>query len=227
LKNTIPHLKEHLSRIAVLGFMKFTKKEILDLDRFYRGNLINSITGIKSLHLLGSQDEAGKTNLALFSQVIHMGADPALMGILFRPVMPGMHSLSNIEKTGFFTLNHVLESMLSQAHWTSAKWEQSEFEKVGLQAEYLDDFPAPFVKESALKIGLSFAEKTLFPINGTTFVIGRIENIWIPEGALAADGFVNLEKAGTMACGGLDSYYAPRLVSRFAYAKAEKIPELI
>ncbi len=207
--------------------MHWNKKEIGELERFYRGNLINSVTGIKSLYLLGSQDSEGKTNCAVFSQVMHLGADPALIGILFRPVMPGMHSLSNIEKSGFFTLNHVPEPMLAQAHWTSAKWEESEFEATGLQPEYLPGFHAPFVQGSAIKIGLSYAEKHPFEINGTTFVIGRIENLRVPEEALGPDGFVNLEKAGTMACGGLDSYYAPKLVARFAYAKAGKAPEII
>jgi flavin reductase (DIM6/NTAB) family NADH-FMN oxidoreductase RutF len=210
-----------------LRSMNWDKKEIGEMDRFFRGNLINSVTGIKSLYLLGSQSSEGKMNCAIFSQVFHMGADPALVGILFRPVLPGMDTLSNIESTGFFTLNHVTRPMLAPAHWTSAKWDESEFEAVGLKSEYRDDFPAPFVQESVIKIGLSFAEKHPFEINGTTLVIGRIEKLIVPENVLSADGFVNLEKAGSMACGGLDSYYSPELVARFGYAKASKAPEII
>jgi flavin reductase (DIM6/NTAB) family NADH-FMN oxidoreductase RutF len=205
--------------------MQFDKTQLAAMERFYRGNLVNSITGLKPVHLLGSQNTSGITNLAIFSQVIHIGADPALIGVLFRPAMLGMNSLENILATKHFTLNHVNESMLLQAHWTSAKWQESEFKAVGLGEDWKDGFPAPFVAGAPLQIGLSLAEKHDFSINGTCLVIGKIEKIYLPDLALSPDGFVNMEKCGSMACGGLDSYYRPELVSRYAYAKPGSQPE--
>ena len=207
--------------------MQFNSSAIRDMDRFYRSNLINSITGFKSLNLLGSKSKEGVTNLAIFSQVMHLGADPALIGILFRPVIEGMNSQKNIEETGFFTLNHILPSFMEAAHWTSAKWNLSEFEGVGLTEEYMDDFEAPFVKESNLKIGLSYQEKHFLPINGTTLLIGKIELIHIPDEAVEADGFINLQKADSVAGIGLDGYFDGKKITRYAYAKAGKKPEII
>jgi flavin reductase (DIM6/NTAB) family NADH-FMN oxidoreductase RutF len=207
--------------------MLFDSNSISKLDRFYRSNLINSITGFKSLNLLGTLDPKGISNLAIFSQVFHVGADPALLGILFRPNQGSLHSLSNIENTGFFTLNHILPEFISKAHWTSAKWEISEFEGVGLTEEYLGDFKAPFVKESEIKIGLSFEEKHHLKINGTTLVIGRINVIQIPDSVLSGDGFVNLQSAKSVAGIGLDGYFFENQITRFSYAKAETPPKVI
>ena len=197
------------------------------MDQFFRSNLINSITGFKSVNLLASQDKIGISNLAIFSQIIHLGANPPLMGILFRPQIEGMNTLNNIEETGFFTLNHILNDFVAKAHWTSAKWKKSEFEAVGLTEEFLDDFPIPFVKESILKIGLSFQEKHFLNINKTTLVVGKIEKIVIPEQFVEKDGFVNLMKTGSVAGVGIDGYYNGQVVSRLSYAKVSKMPEFI
>jgi flavin reductase (DIM6/NTAB) family NADH-FMN oxidoreductase RutF len=227
--NSVPPKLNSITLICPAGLIKmlFNSNTITGMERFYRSNLINSITGFKSLNLLGSSNKEGISNLAIFSQVMHLGADPALLGILFRPVIEGMNSLQNIEETGFFTLNHILPTFIDKAHWTSAKWSLSEFEGVGLTEEYLENFEAPFVKESQLKIGLSFQEKHFLPINGTTLVVGKIELLQIPDNALASDGFVNLQIAESVAGIGLDGYFDGKSVSRYAYAKAGKKPEII
>jgi flavin reductase (DIM6/NTAB) family NADH-FMN oxidoreductase RutF len=221
-----------LNSITLIGTtglfkMQFDSNTISGMERFYRSNLINSITGFKSLSLLGSKDKEGITNLAIFSQIMHLGADPALMGILFRPVVEGMNSLKNIEETGFFTLNHILPSFTEAAHWTSAKWNDSEFKGVGLTEEYIKDFEAPFVKESKIKIGLSFQEKHFLSINGTTLLIGKIELISVPNKAMEKDGFINLQKTESVAGVGLDGYFDGKKITRYAYAKAGKKPEII
>ena len=45
-------------------------QDILDLERIYRINLINAISGFKSLNLLGTKSESGKPNVAIFSSVV-------------------------------------------------------------------------------------------------------------------------------------------------------------
>jgi flavin reductase (DIM6/NTAB) family NADH-FMN oxidoreductase RutF len=205
--------------------MHFNSSQLQSLDRFYRANLINSITGFKSLNLLGTKSKEGISNLALFSQVIHIGADPALMGVLFRPALPGMHSLSNIEETGCFTLNHILPDFVEKAHWTSAKWTESEFAAVGLEEEVINGFFAPFVKESRIKISLAFEEKIPIQQNGTSLVIGSIQDIFLPEEWVGEDGFIDLVKAESVAGIGLDGYYSKGSVQRFTYAKPNQKPE--
>lgn len=207
--------------------MLFSSSEIAGMERFYRGNLINSITGFKSLNLLGTQNAAGQTNLAIFSQVIHLGADPALIGVLFRPQVPGMHSLPNLEETGVFTLSHIRQGQSQAAHWTSARWEEPEFEKVGLEPAWQEGFAAPYVKGAAVAMGLRLVEKMPIPQNGTTLVIGGLEWLQVEEEWIAADGFVDLLKAGTVAGVGLDGYVEGGKLVRYSYARPGKLPEII
>jgi flavin reductase (DIM6/NTAB) family NADH-FMN oxidoreductase RutF len=207
--------------------MNVSLSDLNQMDRFYRANFINSVTGYKSLHLVGTQDKEGISNLAVFSQVIHLGADPALIGILFRPRIPGMNTLENIQQTGYFTLNHILPEMSQQAHWTSAKWSQSEFSEVGLTEQYVSGFPAPFVKESVVKIGLRLVGEYPVLVNNTCLVAGAIEYLEIPDDAIKQDGFVDLVKTRTVAGFGLDGYFADGNYDRYSYAKPGVKPTLI
>jgi flavin reductase (DIM6/NTAB) family NADH-FMN oxidoreductase RutF len=207
--------------------MLFTSTDFAGMERFYRGNLINSITGFKSLNLLGTCDKKGLTNLAVFSQILHLGADPALIGVLFRPQVPGMHSLLNIEETGVFTLSHIRQGQSQAAHWTSARWEESEFEKVGLEPAWQNDFPAPYVKGAAVAMGLRLVDKIPIPQNGTCLVIAGLEWLQVEEGLMAPDGFVDLLKAGTVAGIGLDGYVEEGKLHRFSYARPNQPPQAI
>ena len=63
----------------------YTKKNIIELEKVKRLNIINSITGIKPGNLIGSMDNDKTTNLAIFSSVVHLGSQPALLGFILRP----------------------------------------------------------------------------------------------------------------------------------------------
>ena len=65
--------------------MELSKTEIENLDRIKRLNIINSISGIKPGNLIGSKSSNNKTNLAIFSSVIHLGSHPPLLGFIVRP----------------------------------------------------------------------------------------------------------------------------------------------
>ena len=130
-----------------------TKRDIQAMERIERLNLINSLSGIKPANLIGTVSKAGKPNLAIFSSVIHLGSDPALLGFVMRPQREvRRHTYENIMDIGYYTINHVQQAFIQKAHYTSAKFEKgvSEFEKCKLREEYLYDFPAPFVRESKL-----------------------------------------------------------------------------
>ncbi len=198
----------------------FDYEEIMSSDSFYRRNLINSLTGFKSLNLIGTQNGAGKTNLAPFSQIIHVGANPPMVGILFRPTTVVRDTLDNILETKVFTLNHVMPDFYKEAHWASAKWEGSEFEGTGIQSEYLNDFGAPFVKNSPVKIACSLLETQTLKVNQTIFLIGSIDSIYVKDHGLRTDGSLDLEKLKTVTVSGLDDYYVGKQLGRLSYAKA-------
>ncbi|MDN3202745.1 flavin reductase family protein [Algoriphagus sediminis] len=197
----------------------FDHEQILNEDSFYRRNLINCLSGYKSLNLIGTQNADGLTNLAPFSQIFHVGANPPMVGILFRPHTVKRDTLENILETQFFTLNHVTPDFCRQAHWTSARWEGSEFEKTGLASVYLNEFPAPFVEQSPLKIGCQLVETQKLKVNQTVLLIGSIEHIFVEEKGLREDGSLDLNILDSVTVSGLDEYHKAEKIARFAYAK--------
>ena len=98
----------------------FTPAEWQSWERFYRANFINSLTGFKSASLIGTINAQGVPNLGLFSSMVHIGSDPALIGYINRPLAAAPHTLANIKAGGLYTVNHIQASFLSQAHQTSA-----------------------------------------------------------------------------------------------------------
>ncbi|WP_298117244.1 flavin reductase [Flavobacterium sp.] len=200
------------------------KSQIELLEKQKRVHLINSLGGFKSVALVGTSDKNKNTNLAIFSSLFHIGANPPLIGMIFRPSPPERDTMSNILETGFYTVNHINEAIYRQAHQTSARYDKSisEFDVTGLQTEYKNDFFAPFVSESHIQLGVEFKERIDISINNTTMIIGEIIQVYIPENCLLEDGFIDLEKANTITCSGLDSYHKTIQLDRLSYAKPDK-----
>ncbi len=201
--------------------MQLTYSEIMDMEQRKRAHLINSIGGFKSACLIGTADKQGHTNLAIFSSVVHIGANPPLISFIMRPDSVERHTLSNILATGVYTINHVNDTIYRQAHQTSAKYpkEISEFDATGLTIEYKNECKAPFVRESAIQMAVIFRERIDLTINKTILIIGEIRDLYFPEDCLCEDGYVDIEKAGTVSCTGLDSYHTSRRLERLNYAK--------
>jgi len=207
---------------------QFTPAEWQSWERFYRANFINSLTGFKSASLIGTINAQGVPNLGMFSSMVHIGSDPALIGYINRPVVAAPHTLANIKSNGFYTVNHIHPSFVDKAHQTSAKYpdEVNEFAEVGLTEEYLEGINVPFVKESAIKYLLSLKEVVPIALNDTFLVIGQLEQVLIdPSLQPTADGFLELDQIGSICCNGLDAYYKTTLIDRYAYAKPGKVAE--
>jgi len=203
--------------------MLISHNDINGYDRFYRANLINSLSGFKSASLIGTKNEAGVSNLAIFSNIVHLGADPALIGFLNRPLEAAPHTLTNIESTGVYTFNHIHIDWVDKAHQTSAKYPEgvSEFDACGFTEEYIDGFNAPFVKESVIKYGMKLIEVIPIKHNNTFFVIGEVVMVEVPKELIAEDGFIEADKANSCCSLGIDGYYSTELIARLPYAKAK------
>jgi flavin reductase (DIM6/NTAB) family NADH-FMN oxidoreductase RutF len=199
----------------------FSYKTVMAMPQHYKTHLINSLGGFKSVSLLGTINSEGQTNLAIFSSIFHIGANPPLIALIFRPSPPERNTLRNILETKYYTINHINEAIFKQAHQTSARYDDtiSEFDVTGLQAEFKKDFIAPFVKESNIQMGIEFKERIDITINNTIMVIGQINEIFVPEDCLSDDGFIDIEKANTITCSGLDSYHKTQQLDRLSYAK--------
>jgi flavin reductase (DIM6/NTAB) family NADH-FMN oxidoreductase RutF len=198
-----------------------SRADIDAMDERYRINFVNALSGFKSANLLASCDSENNLNVAMFSSAVHLGANPPLLAIVARPDTVARHSLENIRASGFFSLNAVGESFFQQAHHCSARSEreESEFDFSGLDAEFVDGFTAPFVRQSALKIALKLQEILPVKSNGTSLVIAEVLAVYLPDKALHADGFIDHQALHSVCVSGLDSYHSVNAGERLAYAK--------
>lgn len=205
----------------------FSRQTLAEAEKHFRTNLINSIHGFKSANLVGTINGAGITNLAVFSQIFHIGAHPPLVGMLVRPHSVPRHTLENILETRSYTLNHLTEDFYVKAHHTSARWESSEFEGVGLTPAYSEALSAPYVAEAKVQIGLEYREHQTLQINDTVLVIGEVVELRVPENIVGEDGFLDLEGAGTLTVSGLDRYHSTQALGRLSYAKPTHLPSIV
>ncbi|MGB5820182.1 MAG: flavin reductase [Saonia sp.] len=205
--------------------MHYTKEAIENMGRLKRLTTINAVSGIKPANLIGSISDNGISNLAIFSSVVHLGSNPALLGFILRPVgeVP-RHTYENIMQNGVYTINHVHRSFAEKAHYTSAKFHStdSEFLECGLTEEYVGDFKAPFVKESRLKMGMQFLEAIPIVRNGTTLIVGEIHHLIVPDETLDED--IDLAAIDGVGISGLNTYYDLKKIDRFPYARVSELP---
>ena len=202
----------------------FSKENIKNLEKIYRLTLINSCTGYKSANMLGSVDKNGKTNLAVFSSITHLGSNPAMISFILRPRTVPRNTYNNIFKTKYFTVNHININDIEDAHHTSAKYPRdvSEFDKTKLDEEFIGSFIAPYVKSSRIKFGCKYLNEYDIKENGTVLIVASIEELHVDDKFLQDDGWIRLDHAQTVAINGLDGYAETKLVERFEYARPKK-----
>jgi len=207
--------------------LKIDRKAIDSMDKRYRTQLINSLWGVRPTVLISTIDKNGNSNLAIFNSVIHIGAHPPLVGLIFRPDSVDRHTLSNILATQNYSINYINQGMIAQAHQTSARYSAdiSEFEAIGLNKGSISEL-VPNVEDSPVVIDLAFKEKLDIQSNGTHLVIGEVLNIYINDGLIDNEGWINHERLGTIGAGGLDSYYSSKLLKRMEYAKPDLPPRV-
>jgi len=187
---------------------------------------MNSCSGFKSANLIGTKSNDGIPNVAVFSSVTHLGSNPPLLGIVFRPVSDvPRNTYENIKETGQFTVNHIHLDIIQQAHHTSAKYDKriSEFDTTELEEEYKNEWHAPFVKGAPIQMALTYCEEYIIKANNTIQLIAEIKDLYIKDDIIEQDGFVNLSKANIVAINGLDGYALPSLKERIDYQRPKKI----
>ncbi|GAA0858931.1 flavin reductase family protein [Aliiglaciecola litoralis] len=207
--------------------MKYTVTDIHNMDSRFRAQFVNSLSGFKSAHLVGTQSNQQVHNVAIVNSVFHLGADPALLGMIMRPHTVRRDTLENIVETGVYTLNHINSEIIAAAHQTSARYDQelSEFNECGLTPYFSDTHNAPYVAQSRVKIGMALEEVVHLAVNQTNMVIGRIVEVILDDNAVLEDGFVDLQALDSVCIASLDGYYQPSLLARFEYAKPGVVPQ--
>lgn len=206
--------------------MHSDEEQIENLNKIYRINLINSCSGYKAANLIGTVSDKGDKNLAIFSSIVHLGSNPPLLGFFLRPteIVP-RHTYLNIKENSYYTINSVQEKFADKAHHTSAKYDRniSEFNVAEIESENINNFPAPFVKSSSIKIGMKFVEELKINYNKSRLIVGKIVQLNVDENLLTEDGFINLNDAKIATISGCDGYSFPDENFRKGYQKPKNI----
>ncbi|MED6302272.1 MAG: flavin reductase [Bacteroidota bacterium] len=206
----------------------FSEEDILQMPKVKRLNIINSITGIKPANLISTIDERNRHNLAIFSSVVHLGSNPALIGFILRPQQKiRRHSHENILENGYYTINHLPNHKTLEGHYTSAKFdkETSEYDVCHFTPEFQHEFPVPYVKESFLKMGLKHVESIPIKYNGTVMIVGKILQVYVAKSSLSEEGYINLEEAKSVGISGLNTYYDLKKIASYPYARPHELPQ--
>ncbi len=201
-------------------------EDIKNLDRIYRLNLINSVSGIKPANLIGTRSESGQDNVAIFSSVVHLGSNPPQLGFVMRPqTKPYTDTYANIMETGFYTINHVIDSFVERAHYTSAKLksEDSEFDVMSIQKQFIENFFAPFVRSSPVKIGMKHLKSISLP-NDCIFIIGEIILIDLSDASINNLGQLDLSAQKSVGVSGLNTYHRLHKMDTFPFVREDEIP---
>ena len=203
----------------------FSNQDIDNLDKIFRINLINSCSGFKSANLLGSISKKGITNVAVFSSVTHLGSNPPTLGFILRPTTVPRNTHKNIKETGYFTINHIWEDIIDDAHHTSAKYpeEISEFDMTSLKEEYKGNFKAPFVKGAPVQMAMKFIEEIYVPSNDVMLIVAQIQELYVNEKLLHDDGLINLSAGNVVTINGLDTYAFPKFKKQLSYQRPKEI----
>ena len=201
--------------------MHLLQTDIEKLEKLYRTTFINSLAGFRQAVLVGTKSQAGLTNIAIFNSLIHLGANPALLGLVNRPDVVPRDTYKNILETKSYTLNYVHYTDFEKAHQTSARYASgiSEFEKIGFKEAYTHGCYAPFVSNAIVKIAMKLEDTISIPLNGTILIIGSIQQIEMDNKLVGQDGFVDLSQAEVLISQGLDAYFVSKAVGRLGYAK--------
>jgi len=201
--------------------LSFSREQIAQFEKRFRTQFINALSGVKSANLIGTIDKAGNTNLSIVSSIVHLGAQPPLIGMVMRPASVPRNTYENIRDTGVFTVNHVNESIYRQAHQTSARYDKDvcEFTETGLTKHFLPVSIAPFVQESKLKFACELKEDIFIHHNQTHFLVAEIVTVIAPEKSISPDGSIRLYDHSTVGVVGLDTYVSLTKLERLSYAK--------
>ena len=201
--------------------MIYTKADIEQKEQRFRTAFINSLGGFRQAVLIGTKSIEGKTNLAIFNSLMHLGASPALFGLISRPDSVQRDTLQNILDTKEYTLNYIRANQFKKAHQTSARYEKgvSEFDKVGFKEFYHTNCAAPFVDDAVIKIAMKLEQTIPITLNGTVLIIGSVMQVEMDESLVGTDGFVALSDAEVLLSQGLDAYFVSKAIGRLPYAK--------
>ena len=158
---------------------------------------------------------------------MHLGSHPAQLGFVLRPQsLNPRDTYANILDTNYYTINSITDNFTKNAHYTSAKLDKndSEFDKMNIDKTFIDDFHAPFVSLSPIKIGMKYFQSVPLP-NGCVLIIGSVILLDIPDDSINPLGQIDLVSLQSTGVSGLNSYHSLIKLATYPYVRTNKLPD--
>lgn len=170
-------------------------------DDRYRATFFNSLYGGRLVAMLCTETEHG-VNVCPVSQIVHVGAFPASVGILLRPASDRHQTRAHIEAGAPLSLHWLPSKEAQHAHQCSAAYPPtaSEVDAVGWT---FHPAPSSRLEEALISAHLTWKE-THHLFNGTSLYVFHITEIQA-QGQPEADGFWDFQ-GQLLHSQGLDRY---------------------
>jgi hypothetical protein len=72
-------------------------------------------------------------------------------------------------------------------------------------------------------MSMKFIEEVYVPSNDVMLIVSQIEELYIDDELLQADGLINLSKGNIATINGLDTYAVPKFNKQLSYQRPKKI----
>lgn len=194
----------------------------------FRAQFFNSLGGPRQVGLLTSFSPLSVANAAVFSQTLHVSANPPLLGFLFRPLTAEHQGLRYVRAQGCFGF-HVLSGGIAQAqqlHQCSAKYPEgeSELDAVGLSWQAFETLHAPRIQDAVVAYGLKLTEEHELA-NGTILVVGSVAEVHVHSSVVVHPRGHAQHPEDLLLAQGLDSYHHSNALVALSYAQPGTQPK--
>lgn len=175
------------------------------LDRLAAYRLFTSAVIPRPIAWIGSLDDAGRDNLAPFSYFMGVSSAPPMVAFSAARLRDGSlkHTARNVLATREFTISIVEEPQLDAMHQTSAPYEDSEFDAVGVVRTPSVQVRPPRV--AAARVALECQLRQAHEAGNCTLFVGEVVG-WFVADELWTGTEVKLEGFRPLARLGGDGY---------------------
>lgn len=205
-----------------MRWTELKKSDLETMDKRKRTALVNCVSGIRTAFLGISSGTFG-CNASPLSNVTHVGADPALMSVLFRPDNGHRHTLSNYLSTGKLTLSAVPSTAALAVHESSANWDETVFEWEALKQKsiHLVGWEHPIPAVALWSVELQLVEHFTLT-NECIYTVGQIEKIAFAAGH-QPNSMGKFSAGGLLLAHGLNIYYTAKDPQFFPYPSKKSL----
>ena len=186
-----------------MSLSEWTSSEWSQWPRHQRGHFFNSLYGARIVPLLVT--EGPVWNAAPMSQILHVGADPARVGILLRPETSGHQTRKNLAQKPWASLHAMPADHVDQVHQASAAYDEdtSELDHLGWAYEGWPGWPVAYLPEAGWSLALEVHEIHELS-NGTALYVFDIHAVRAVHDPLPSGHWV--DSASLLHSIGLDQY---------------------